>query len=89
MKIDSTNIKNDFYERLNDAELEYSSCKELLSENEPITGNSLFSKLARNVADLSGNSMDPFVLVRIVSSAVHSWKEMELHSLLKTAGKVL
>ncbi len=80
---------NEFYEKLNDAELEYANCKELFSEKDPITGDSLFSKLARNVADLSGNSMNPIVVVRIVSSAADSWKEMELHSLVNTAGRVL
>src|SRR5438128_242275 len=48
------NMVAQFYQKINDAELEYSTCTELLytefisEDKNPITGNALFSKLARN-----------------------------------------
>ena len=54
-----------------------------------LTGNSLFSKLARSVAELSGNSMNPATFVFIISAAVDAYKSMNLDSLLREAGKVL
>ena len=82
-------IKSEFYDKLNDAELEYSTCKELFSEKNPMTGNSLFSKLARNIAELSGNSMNPAVLTLVISSGVDAYKEMQLDLFVKKAGMIL
>jgi hypothetical protein len=63
-------IRDEFYEKLNDAELEYSTCKESLSEKNPLTGDSLYTKLAHNVAELSENSMNPAILQRNTSVTV-------------------
>lgn len=82
-------ISSEFYDKLNDAELEYSTSKELLSEENPLTGESLLSKLGRNVAELSGNSMNPVTRTFIISSAVNAYKEMNLDSLVREATKVL
>jgi hypothetical protein len=83
------NMKTDFYVKLNDAEVEYSNYKELFSKEPPLTSNSLFSKMARNVAELSGNPMNPEILVFVISSAVDAYKTMNLDSLVREAGKVL
>src|SRR6266566_6578755 len=56
-------MRSEFYSKLNDAEVEYSKCKELLSKSSPLTGSSLFSQLARNVAELSGDASNPAILV--------------------------
>jgi hypothetical protein len=82
-------IRDEFYEKLNDAELEYSTCKELLSEKNPLTGDSLFTKLARNVAELSGNSMNPAILMLVITSGVDAYKGLKLDALVKNAGEVL
>ena len=82
-------IKDEFYEKLKDAELEYSMCKELLSEKNSLTGDSLFSKLARNVAELSGNSMNPAVLTLVITSAVDVYNGLKLDVRVKKAGEVL
>lgn len=81
-------IRSDFYTKLNDAEIEYSACKELLSEK-PLTGNSLFSKLARNVAELSGEAMNPVTITLVITLAVEAYKCMNLDLLVSKAGKVL
>lgn len=82
-------IQSEFYERLNDAELEYSTCKELFGEKNRLTGNSLFSVLARNVAELSGNSMNPAVLTLVVSRTADTYAGLHLDSLVNNVGKVL
>jgi len=80
-------LRSDFYTKLNDAEIEYSACKELLSEK-PFTGNALFEKLAQNVADLSGEEMNPATIILVIASAVDAYKSMNLDSLMSEAGKV-
>jgi hypothetical protein len=82
-------IRSDFYSKLNDAEIEYSTCKEFLSKESPLTGNSLFSKLARNVAELSGNPMNPATLVFVIGTALEAYRAMNLDYLVREAGKVL
>lgn len=82
-------IRSGFFAKLNDAEVEYSTCKELLCEESPLTGNSLLSRLARNIGELSGNSSDPGTFVIVISSAVDAIKATNLDSLVREAGKVL
>jgi hypothetical protein len=83
-------IKNDFYEKLNDAEIEYSGCNELLSKDHPFTSDkALFSKLARNVAELSGHSNNPAMLLQIITVSVDAWKNMKLEELVVAVGKEL
>jgi hypothetical protein len=85
------NLRSEFITKLNNAELEYSTCKEFLSKGikGAFTGNSLFARLARNVADLSGNSMNPVALSFIQDGAVNAFTTMNLNSLVQDAGKVL
>lgn len=82
-------IMADFYSKLNAAEIEYSECKELLSKEHPLTGNSLFLRLARNIAALSGDPTNPETLVSVIGFAVDAHKTMNLDSLVWEAGKVL
>ena len=82
-------IKAEFYSKLNNAEIEYSKCKELLSKESSLTGNSLFSKLAWNVAELSGNPMNPGTIISVITTAVAAYKAMNLDSLLQKASEAL
>lgn len=82
-------IRDEFYQKLNDAELEYSRCKDLLSGRNPFTGDSIFSKLARNIAGLSGNSMNPAFLTLVISTGVDVYKGLHLDTLVKNTGNVL
>ena len=82
-------IKSEFYDNLNQAEAEYSRSTELFSEEKPFTGDSLFSKLGRNVAELTGHSMNPATITMVVTAAVFSYKEINLASLVREASKVL
>jgi hypothetical protein len=82
-------MMSDIYEKLNDAEIEYSSCEEMISTDKPFTGNALFSKLARNVAELTGNSMNPIVMAAVNHYSIHAYVDMKLDRLIRAASKVL
>ncbi|MBT3278582.1 MAG: hypothetical protein HN909_05585 [Phycisphaerales bacterium] len=82
-------MRNEFYENLNNAEVEYSASKELFSKANPLTGDSLFSKLARNVTEVSGNDNNPAVLMQVLSSSVKAYTSLQLELLVKNAGAVL
>jgi len=82
-------IKSDFYEKLNNAEVEYSNCKELLTKDKPFSDTSLFSKLSKNVAELSGHPDNPAMIILIITLSVDIWKNMKLEELIDAVGKEL
>jgi len=82
-------ISSDFYKNLNNAEIEYSKSKELYSEKNPLTSESLFSKLARNVAELCGSSMNPVTIFSVLSVSLEEFKGMKLDQLISKASKVV
>jgi hypothetical protein len=47
-------IEGTFYEKLNDAEMEYANCRGLISDASPIAESVLCGRLARNILSLSG-----------------------------------
>ena len=55
-------IKHEFFEKMNDAEVEYSACP-LQSSDNPLGSNALFPLLARHVADLAGSPDNPEVIL--------------------------
>ncbi|GBE17338.1 hypothetical protein BMS3Abin15_01180 [bacterium BMS3Abin15] len=82
-------IEIDFYKNLNDAELEYSSCKELLTKDINFEGTSLLSKLGITVADVSGNPMNHDVIMVVIDTAMQSIKKMKLEDSIKSFKDVL
>jgi hypothetical protein len=78
-------IRSEFYQHLNDAELEYSSCKELLTKDNPFSDKALFSKLAKNVAELAGRPNNPETIMQVIELAIGCWKKMHLEELVKAA----
>jgi len=82
-------MNSEFYEKVNITELEYSKSKELFSKDKPFTSDSLFSMLARNVAELTGSSMNPATMTAILSVATNEFSEMKLAELIQSASKVL
>ena len=82
-------MNSDFYENLNIAEYEYSKSKEIFSEKKPYTSDSLFSMLARNVAELTGSSMNPATMIAVMGIATKEFSKMQLAELIQTASKVL
>src|SRR5262249_25810958 len=47
-----TKMQSDFFEKMNDAELEYTQCKTLWSKEQPFGNMSIFGRLANNIAAL-------------------------------------
>jgi len=82
-------MRSEFYEKLNDAEIEYSSSKELLSKDKPFTGDSLTSKLARNVTQLIGDSMNPVTMIAVVNVSVRALIDAKLDQLINTVAPAL
>lgn len=82
-------INNEFYDKLNDAETEYSSCDELISRNNPFSDAALFSKLAKNIAGLLGHPNNPELIMKVIESSVKVWKSMNFQEVVNTAGKEL
>ena len=79
-----------FYQKMNDAELEYSTYTELFASGDPITGNALFSRLARNVLELSGHSpTNPAEHLVAYGIAIKTWKDMRLDKHIEAVERVL
>ena len=76
-------IQSEFYENLNDAEIEYSTCKELFSEEKLLTGNSLFSKLAQNISNLIEDNNNPAILTAVLNVSMREFTDMKLDVLVE------
>lgn len=76
--------------KMNDAQKGYAECKGMVSESHPITGNSLLSTFARNIAELCGNSpTDPSVHMIPYGIAVESYKKLDLTKHIESVAEVL
>jgi hypothetical protein len=82
-------LRSEFYDKLNEAELDYSSSKELMSKNKPFTGDSLISKLARNVGQLIGDDMNPGTMMAAVDASTSALIEAKLDALVAKAATAL
>lgn len=81
-------IKDDFFNNINTAEIDYSECKDgLLSKDKPFTRNALISKLARNIAQLSGCEDDPVVIMQCIVITIKEFINMKLDELVVSVGK--
>jgi len=80
----------EFYQKINDAEREYATCTEVISEDNPIAANALFSKLTRNVLKLSGDS--PIDIAKFMvpyGASIQAWKDMHLDKHIEKVRKTL
>jgi hypothetical protein len=83
-------MRSEFRQKFNDAQRGYGECKGMVSDTSPVTGNSLLSTFARNVAELCGNSpTNPLVHVIPYGIAVESYKQLDLANHIDAVGKVL
>jgi hypothetical protein len=90
-------MRNSFYEKLNDAEMEYATCKTLVSNTSPIDDTALCSRLAKNVLMLAGYGADTEELsaesaafAKLVQrSALEVLNNMNLGELVARAGAVV
>ena len=82
-------LNADFFTNMNIADIEYAKCKENLIKGEPFSDNALFSKLAKNVADIIGHSNEPFTIMNIIKITVDSLCNIKLQELIKNASSDL
>lgn len=92
---------NDFYDNLNAAELDYSSCrdllpssvevlfKEVLEDLESSSANSLFSKLISRIFSLSAKSLSPEAITLLFDVSTKSFIDMKLEQHLEEIKKIL
>lgn len=83
------NMTSEFYEKLNDQELEYSIVKKLFSKDNPFGDDSLFSILARNICELSGNKNNPIVMVEVLERGIDCYKKINLDVLMKEVKDII
>lgn len=83
------NMTSEFYSKLNDQELEYSTVKKLFSKDNPFGDDSLLSILARNVCELSGNSNNIEVMLEVLERGIDAHKKMNLDALMKEVKDIL
>jgi len=83
-------LRAEFYERLNKAEVDYSSAKELMSPSErTFSEDSVISKLAMRVHKVISNSTVPIVFLTVVNIAARAVVDIKLDALVDEAAKVL
>jgi hypothetical protein len=78
----------EFLQKLNDTEIEYSTCREFYSSESPLSSNTLCTKLGRNVADLAGSLDNPAARLMAMEVAMKAYEGMGLDKLIEEAGKV-
>jgi hypothetical protein len=77
-----------FIHNLNVAEMDYSECKGgLLVKDQPFSENGLFSRLAMNIARLSGHENNPATILKCITIGVDKFAEMKLNLLIDAVGK--
>jgi hypothetical protein len=81
-------ITSEFYERVNEAQMDYSACKEVLSKD-VYTGDALVSKLARKVAELAGHPMNPVTMTLVMEACVNELNGMNLKQLVEDAARLI
>jgi hypothetical protein len=83
-------IKNKFIHNINVAEMDYSECKGgLLVKDQPFSENGLFSRLAMNIARLSGYEDNPATIMKCITIAVEKFTDLKLDQLIDSVGKDL
>ncbi len=75
-------MAGEFFERLNDAEVEYSECRGLMVKDKPFDRESLFGRLSHNVAELWESPSDLVVMTATQTSALEAFTNMRLAKLI-------
>lgn len=76
-------IRSEFYEKLNDSELEYGSCKKIIPEpGKPMDPETVVTKFCWNICELTGNPKDPSTYILVQAIAVATITNLDLMRLL-------
>jgi hypothetical protein len=82
-------IQDNFFTNMNIADNEYAKCNELLIKDEPFSDNAIFSKLAKDIAEIIGCSNDQNAITNIILITVDTFSDMKLQELIKNASSDL
>ena len=87
-------IERDFMANLNNSEMEYGECKQLLDRENPLAQDALFSKFAGNICDLLGldkanGGAYAATFMKIIDLVLASFDRLNLQETLRAAGKEL
>jgi hypothetical protein len=83
-------MRSEFYQNLNNAELEYATSKELIPKSfRPITGNSLIEKLARNVTQIVADNTDIAIMMAVIEVSMSVRRDTKLDQLVSAASSAL
>ena len=84
-------LENDFVEKLNDAEVEYGECKQLLDSEHPLSCHALFPKFASNICELLGLEKSDVTYLQtfmeVTTLALHSFTELNPPEAVRGLGK--
>lgn len=78
-----------FYDSLNEAEIDYASSKEFLSKEEPFTGNSILTKLARKISELTNHSNNPELMISVIEISSKAYNDIKFESFIKELNKLI
>ena len=82
-------ITDDFYDCLNDADIEYATAKEIISKDDPFKENTLCYKLGVRVSEWIGNSLNPSSIFEVTMMATDELIKMKLNNLVTEAANTL
>jgi hypothetical protein len=82
-------IEQEFLQRLSYAEADYSECRVFMVEDKPFEKDSLFGRLAYNVAQIWGSPSDPAVMKSTWMAAAKVFTGMSLDNLIHDVAMVI
>ena len=93
-------LENEFRDRLNDAEIEYTDCQQIFDTEHPFSQNTLFSRFAARVCEVMGiEKTNPMIsggafvhaygsaFFKVLDLAGHSFVELNLPDTVRAIGK--
>ncbi|MCH7819631.1 MAG: hypothetical protein IIB40_08720 [Candidatus Marinimicrobia bacterium] len=83
------NILLEIFDKLNEAEMEYSNVQNLLPEGDLYKDESIFSRLAMNVAQLFDQAQDSELITTILNHTINTFSEIDLKNLINAAAMEL
>jgi hypothetical protein len=75
-------LENDLWAMLDESEGDYSECKQLHVKGDLVTGDGLFNKLGKRVAEACGSPTNPITIINATTVAVDCWTNVEMEKLV-------
>jgi len=82
-------IRNEFLEKLNEAEIDYSECRGLVSESDPLSRSTLIGRFGGHAAALWEREGDPVAELAVGTEMIRAFSDMKLKSLVTDVAAVI